>query len=101
MSESLELEVAKRLMGRPEFISYDGKHPNLCSGTLVIRVQGKVWEFDPHSLSSGGGLDSDYNAFEGPWSVDKWPEGFPDEYKGDVVRLVNEFVEHGCCGGCE
>lgn len=30
------------LMKQVEFISYDGAYPNLCSGLLVLKINGKV-----------------------------------------------------------
>ncbi len=52
-----------------KFISYDGRFPCLCSGTLKIEVNGKEYCFRPYGKrqdgiahrefwSSGGGLDN-------------------------------------------
>jgi hypothetical protein len=102
MSKSFELEVAEALMGRVEFVSYDGMYPNLCSGTLVVRVGNKRFSFDDHALRSGGGLDANYDPIIGDWDIDddKWPEGLSKTLKADIVKLVNETISHGCCGGC-
>jgi hypothetical protein len=101
MAEEISREqlVAEILMGNVKFVSYDGRYPNLCSGTLVFKIGDRTYEI--HRLTSGGGLDKDYNAYEGPWSIDNWPEGFPEGLKSKVEDMVNECVEHGCCGGCE
>lgn len=85
-----------------EFVSYTGKYPNLCRGTLTIRVDGKDVDFE-HVMCSGGdcGFTNDYaDSFihEGEWSV-----SLPDEYKDiqtEVEDLVNCNVSWGCCGGC-
>jgi len=87
-----------------EFVSYDGEYPNLCSGVLVLRVNGTEWRFDSHSLSSGGSVwfDEDWseNVESGPWSIDRWPDGFPEDAKELAISAVNMNVPEGCCGGC-
>ena len=30
------------MKNRVEFVSYSGRYPNLCSGTLVLRIDGKT-----------------------------------------------------------
>lgn len=88
-------------MEKVKFISYDGKYPNLCSGTLVLEIDGKEHSFE-YALISGGGVyfDSDWNenVTRGEWCVN-----LPDEFKhlkNIVEELVNDNVEYGCCGGC-
>ena len=86
-----------------EFVSYDGKWPCLCMGTLTIKVDGKIYNLD-HVMISGGCIchDEDWSmwAEHGPWTVDldEYPELEP--YKDEIIRVVNENVEEGCCGGC-
>jgi hypothetical protein len=86
------------------FVSYDGAYPNLCSGTLVLRVDGEDVTFPDYCLSSGGGVsfDADWNEHvsSGPWSIKEWPKEFPEELKEEAERVVNDNVGHGCCGGC-
>jgi hypothetical protein len=104
MSDEISKEqlVAEILMGDVKFVSYDGKYPNLCSGTLVIRLGSREWKI--RRLSSGGGVwfdkNNDEQVDEGDWSIDNWPEGFPESLKEKVLKVVNECVDHGCCGGC-
>jgi hypothetical protein len=87
-----------------EFVSYDGDYPNLCSGTLVMSVDGNLWKFDSHSLSSGGSVSFDDNWSEevtdGEWGIHTWPDDYPEEAEDRTVELVNENVHWGCCGGC-
>ena len=87
-----------------EFVSYDGAYPNLCSGQLVMAIDGARVDFPSHCLSSGGSVsfDKDWseNVTDGPWSISQYPEGFPEELKAAAVDLVNENVPYGCCGGC-
>lgn len=88
-----------------EFISYDGSYPNLCSGKLAIKVNGKRISFPEGSLSSGGSVthDGSYNNWSienGPWSINEWPDEIQDDIKYEITELVNSNVEWGCCGGC-
>jgi hypothetical protein len=87
-----------------EFVSYDGSYPNLCGGVLIVTVGNKRYEFEEHALMSGGSCWIDRydeeNVAQDDWEIVKWPNGFPEEAKADVVELVNENVEYGCCGGC-
>lgn len=85
-----------------KFISYDGKYPNLCSGNLVIEVDGKRHELG-RCLYSGGRayFDSDWNGHveDGAWSVCDLPEELKP-YRREIEAVVNDNVPHGCCGGC-
>ena len=85
-------------------IKYDGSYPNLCSGNLVVVIDGEEWKFPPYCLSSGGdvsfGDDRDESVDEGPWSISDWPKDFPDALKIPVLDAINQSIEHGCCGGC-
>jgi len=106
MAEEISKEqlVAEILMGDVKFVSYDGKYPNLCSGTLVIRLGSREWKI--HRLTSGGGVwfdkQGNEQVDEGDWSIEdqNFPEGFPESLKEKVLKVVNESVDHGCCGGC-
>ena len=86
------------------FVSYDGEWPNLCSGTLKLMVCGKLIVFDDYCLESGGSVSFDDDWCEdissGSWSVSKWPKDFPEELKDEALEVINENIEHGCCGGC-
>lgn len=87
-------------------ISFTGKYPNLCSGVLSVFVDGKQWVFEKYALESGGICNWDYDKHEqtteeGAWEIAKWPSGFPETLKKDVLDLVNNQIPHGCCGGCE
>lgn len=85
-------------------ISYDGAYPNLCSGRLIVTIDGTVWEFPKYCLGSGGRVWFDNNWEEqvesGEWSICEWPDGFPEELKEKVLDEVNYKIELGCCGGC-
>lgn len=90
-----------------EFVSYDGGYPNLCRGTLIIKYNRKEYKIKG-CLSSGGSIernvDWDMWATQGKWEVD--PDYLPKELKKsvsifkEIERIVNENIEHGCCGGC-
>ena len=85
-------------------IKYDGKYPNLCSGKLVVIINGKEWIFPDYCLMSGGSVTFDKNWSErvtqAPWSVVDWPENFPEDLKDVVLDEINEKITWGCCGGC-
>lgn len=84
------------------FISYDGKYPNLCRGTLVLEKDGKQYQLQ-RCLRSGGSvyLDEQYNATvtTGSWMVVNLPKEL-EPFHDEIEQLVNDNVEHGCCGGC-
>lgn len=82
-------------------IIYDGEYPNLCSGTLVVVIEGRRWEFPNHSLRSAGGFEDDYSTYQEPWEISEWPQGFPEKFKKVTLRRINEEIDWGCCGGCE
>lgn len=91
-----------------EFISYNGEYPNLCSGLLVIKVNGKLYEIR-HCLYSSGQcfFDDDYNEVvtEGDWGISEYKlklnnlsELIP--FREEIEKVVNDNVQKGCCGGC-
>ena len=87
-----------------KFVSYDGEYPNLCSGVLIMELDGKEIEFPEYCLSSTGscGFDSEWNEIieKGDWIIIEFPENFPENLKSKAIELVNENVRKGCCGGC-
>ena len=110
--------------GRVKFISYDGKYPTLCSGELILEIDGEVVVFGHHNIardketkkyidghydsfwSSGGdcGFSSDYSdtwCSTGEWNIsfENLPEQFR-KYADEIDEVFNDNVEYGCCGGC-
>lgn len=87
-------------------IQYDGKYPNLCSGHLVVTIDGVVWDFGKYCLSSGGcayfkdRIDWEDVVEQGEWDITDYPEGFPEDLKEEVLIKINEEIPWGCCGGC-
>jgi len=85
-------------------IEYDGKYPNLCSGSLIVIIDGTRWVFPDYCMSSGGSVsfDEDWNedVTSGEWSISDWPDGFPDNLQMAVEEAINIQVSEGCCGGC-
>ena len=86
-----------------EFVSYDGKYPCLCTGTLIIKVNNKTYSLEDVMISGGSICrNEDWDMWEthGDWKVDlkEYPELEP--YKEEITRVVNENVRQGCCGGC-
>lgn len=93
-----------KMKERLKFKSYNGKYPNLCSGTLIMELDGKEIIFPEYCLISGGYVRFDNNWTEdigkGEWTIYDFPKDFPEELKDKAEELVNENIERGCCGGC-
>lgn len=89
---------------RVQFLSYDGSYPNLCSGTLILAIDGKPTVFPGYCLASEGRVWFDDSWCEhvesGPWKITDFPSDFPHELKAVAESVVNMYVSHGCCGGC-
>lgn len=87
-----------------EFVSYDGEYPNLCSGTLILRIDGKEVTFPQYSLISGGGcaFDDEGNDYivEGWWGIEDWALDGYRERAEEILAVINDHIPHGCCGGC-
>lgn len=101
-----------------KFISYTGTYPNLCNGVLTVEIDGKEYTFGYQNADfddfwvSGGNIcrseDWDMWAVKGAWELryynwSKVDENHPQwviDILPDLIRIFNENVEHGCCGGC-
>ena len=100
-----------------EFLSYTGKYPNLCSGTLTIKVDGETWCFNDnlslckgantgHSFWHSGGSctireDGEDNVEKKEWIIDELE--LPKELRPlaeEIDYVFNKNVRYGCCGGC-
>ena len=85
-------------------VEYNGSFPNLCSGDLVLVIDGTRWEFPDYCLTSGGAVWFDNGWSEhidtGEWVIYEWPDDFPESLKEDALAAVNKQVPWGCCGGC-
>ncbi|MBR4316377.1 MAG: hypothetical protein IKP65_05375 [Alphaproteobacteria bacterium] len=111
-----------------EFISYTGKWPNLCRGVLTVKIDGKEIKFghDPmqyeyktnsyldedknnHNYDefwcSGGYIEKDEHyhmeAIKEEWKLNenKYSEQI-NKLLPELIKIFNENVEYGCCGGC-
>lgn len=115
-------------MSKIEFVEYTGRYPNRCSGRLFVKIDGKMISFGDYCLgekgktkdkrvpnypafwTTGGGIyyENDWDddeIEEAPWELDV--EYVIGKYPDDIVRLLpellrifNENVPWGCCGGC-
>ncbi len=109
--------------GHVKFISYSGKYPNLCSGQLIVEIDGKIVKFGHNTFnyefskdinkpasdgafekfwSSGGSCSWDEERIKsGEWQIDvsEIPEQFR-EYAAEFDEVFNSNVQYGCCGGC-
>lgn len=86
-----------------EFVSYNGKFPNLCRGTLIIKVNGKEAVLK-NCLYSGGrcgfGQKRNEHIETGDWRLCTCLPDDLEQYRDEILKVVNENVPHGCCGGC-
>ena len=87
-----------------EFVSYDGRYPNYCSGCLTIKVDGKEYKLES-ILCSGGrvwfGENWEEHVESGPWTI--FTHYLPEELRPrslEIEEVVNANVHPGCCGGC-
>lgn len=93
-------------MFKVKFISYSGRYPNLCSGILKLEIEGKEVSFPKHFIISGGNIerndDWDMWANYGDWSISTTIKDydFTDEIIEEIIKVINENIPHGCCGGC-
>ena len=127
----MELKIKGNMM--IEFISYDGKYPNLCRGVLIVKINGKEVKFGHNYMyydsTSKSFLNEDKNNpnYESFWKsggwiktdkkwnmeaiCDEWQlddseytyKNYPQEIKNllpQLIKLFNEHVTYGCCGGC-
>ena len=82
-------------------VEYDGKWPNLCRGHLFVIINDYTWDFGIGSITSGGITNwRKNNVTEGNWTVNNWPENFPEKYKNKTIKKINNDIPWGCCGGC-
>lgn len=103
------------MAGHVKFVSYDGKYPNLCTGKLILNIDGQDYTFfydtriagvDFQAFWHSGGrvtADADWNftVKTGCWEIDadRIPEQFR-EYASEIDEVFNDNVPYGCCGGC-
>lgn len=107
-----------------EFVDYSGSFPALCSGVLTVKIDGKetkfgngwiednddgtiVRQYYPPFWMSGGSIwfDGDWmdHTEYGDWVYDEALEDYPEFDEEDIEELMkvfNENVPQGCCGGC-
>lgn len=88
-----------------EFVSYTGKYPNLCSGTLTLRINGKEVRFNDKVSGNKkfwGPADLFFDVMaKGEWEINA--EDLPEEFRNyayEIDKVFNENVERGHCGGC-
>ena len=90
-----------------EFVSYDGRYPNFCSGELVLVINGMTHYFGNHYYDHQD--ETHHKAFwsknwldmEGEWEIDclELPE-FLRPYAHEIDCTFNANVARRCCGGC-
>lgn len=66
-----------------EFVSYDGKFPTLCSGLLVVRIDGRMYAFCPYS---------DRSMYRSFWSRYNRTEILEDD---SITKVFGFYIESG------
>ena len=88
-------------MERKIEVSYDGKYPNACSGTLIIKVDGEEIYNDKFCCGSGGSVwfDKNWDEHVAPGKL-TWNDA--EKFDRDVQVAVEEVLSRidVCCGGC-
>lgn len=102
-------KASARFEPRVKFVSYSGKWPNLCSGTLVLEIDGEIWTFGD-ALSDASherfwipGGDCGDVSLQGEWATDI--AALPEELRElnlalEIDRVINASIERGHCRGC-
>ncbi|MBR2862968.1 MAG: hypothetical protein IKB97_05365 [Bacteroidaceae bacterium] len=83
-----------------KFISYDGEYPNLCSGTLVLEVDGVVRSAQRVLVSTGCINWEDDTVTQSDWALSTHAPQWMRDREEEVLAVVNANVPKGCCGGC-
>lgn len=83
-----------------KFVSYDGEYPNLCSGTLVLEVDGVERSVYCPIASTGGINWRDDSVIKGNWILSYYAPQWMRDREEEVLAVVNANVRKGCCGGC-
>lgn len=108
-----------------QFVSYDGRWPNLCSGVLTVIIDEKKYKFghssNDYDFKNNCYNDNNFNEFwksggrilsdekwdmwseHGEWELSYEPNDYPKEIielLPDLIKIFNEHVPYGCCGGC-
>ena len=65
-----------------EFVSYEGKLPNLCEGLLVVRIDGRLYAFSPY-------YDSMYRSF---WNRFNRTEALEDD---SITKVSGFYLRSG------
>ena len=66
-----------------EFVSYDGEFPTLCSGLLVVRIDGRMYALCPYS---------DRSLYRGFWSRYNRTEILEDDR---IIKVFGFYLESG------
>lgn len=85
-------------------IKYNGSYPCLCMGHLQVWLDDNYYDFGSYCLQSGGlwyfDKDGDVITEQGEWTLESVPDNFPPEYITPLLKVINEQIPLGCCGGC-
>lgn len=94
-------------MPKFEFVRYTGSYLVLCHGDLMFTMDDKFITLNV-SLEPGGTITFDDNGLEqitvAPWK-DIFDWSFIDhpefkKWKPEILKMINENVPYGPCGGC-
>lgn len=106
-----------------KFVNYTYEPTSLCCGILTVIINDKEYRFGHDYNSncydyktnryidgnfnefwkSGGCVSLEYGSTEGPWELSYTENDYPDwivELMPELIKVFNENVMYGCCGGC-
>lgn len=85
-------------------VTYDGKYPNACTGTLTISVNNNIVYSKQDAVYSTGscGYDKSLNDYTAKGGSLLWNVGDAEKFNPNIRAAVQHKLNQikACCGGC-